>query len=124
VPRVELDLVEDLDLPHLPEVSAVLDQVLSLQPTEVVIDLSECRHIDAAAIGLLLDVRRRLNRRGAVLVVRAPHPRIRRILDTADLGETPRTGAPPPPPWPARRGVLPRQVPAARGQARVTPATS
>lgn len=124
MPRVELDLVEDLDLARLSEVSAVLDRVLSLQPTEVVIDLSECRHIDAAAIGLLLDVRRRLSRRGGVLVVRAPHPRIRRILDTAELGETPQVVAPPPPPWQPRSGILRRQAPAARGQARVTPAAS
>ncbi|MFU8850872.1 STAS domain-containing protein [Micromonospora sp. SL1-18] len=83
VPRIELDVTSELDLPRLPEVGAVLDRILSLHPGEVVIDLSECRHLDAAAIGLLLDVQRRLARRGGVLTLRDPHPRIRRILDTA-----------------------------------------
>ncbi|MEU8262576.1 STAS domain-containing protein [Micromonospora sp. NPDC048999] len=83
VPRVELDITSELDLARLSEVGVVLDRILSLQPGEVVIDLSECRHLDAAAIGLLLDVQRRLARRGSVLTLRDPHPRIRRILDTA-----------------------------------------
>ncbi|MEU2611034.1 STAS domain-containing protein [Micromonospora sp. NPDC007271] len=83
VPRVELDITAELDLPRLPEVGTVLDRVLALQPAEVVIDLSECRHLDPAAIGLLLDVERRLARRGGVLTLRDPHPRIRRILDSA-----------------------------------------
>ncbi|WP_374628116.1 STAS domain-containing protein [Micromonospora sp. A3M-1-15] len=39
------------------------------------IDLSECRHVDAAAIGLLLNVQRRLSRGGGVLIVRAMSPR-------------------------------------------------
>jgi anti-anti-sigma factor len=89
VPRVELDITSELDLSRLSEVGVVLDRILSLQPGEVVIDLSECRHLDAAAIGLLLDVQRRLARRGAVLTLRDPHPRIRRILDTA-RGDQPR----------------------------------
>ncbi|MFJ8577858.1 STAS domain-containing protein [Micromonospora sp. NPDC093277] len=83
VPRVELDITTELDLRRLSDVGAVLDRVLSLQPEEVVIDLSGCRHLDAAAIGLLLDVQRRLTRRGGALTLRNPHPRIRRILDTA-----------------------------------------
>ncbi|MEU3453506.1 STAS domain-containing protein [Micromonospora sp. NPDC006766] len=83
VPRVELDITSELALSRLSEVGAVLDRILSLQPGEVVIDLSECRHLDAAAIGLLLDAQRRMTRRGGVLTLRDPHPRIRRILDTA-----------------------------------------
>ncbi len=83
VPRVELDITTALDLSRLSEVGVILDRILSLQPGEVVIDLSECRHLDAAAIGLLLDAQRRLARRGGVLTLRDPHPRIRRILDTA-----------------------------------------
>ena len=122
VPRVELDITEELDLPHLSEVGAVLDRVLSLQPMEVVIDLSECRHIDAAAIGLLLDVQRRLSRRGGVLALRDPHPRIRRILDTAHLDGALRVVAAPPPPRPPGDGALPGPLGTVRGRARVASA--
>ncbi|MEV0154224.1 STAS domain-containing protein [Micromonospora sp. NPDC050686] len=86
VPLVELEITDELDLAHLREVAGVLDAVLTLRPREVVIDLSGCGHIDAASIGLLLDVRRRLARHGAGLTVRNPHRRVRRILDTARAG--------------------------------------
>ncbi|MGC1215752.1 MAG: STAS domain-containing protein [Micromonospora sp.] len=87
VPLVEIEITEELDLPRLAEVGAVLDRILSLHPREVVIDLAECRHIDAGAIGLLLDVHRRMTRRQGVLSLRSPNPRIRRILETARLDQ-------------------------------------
>ncbi|MEG3633531.1 STAS domain-containing protein [Micromonospora palythoicola] len=86
VPLVEVSITE-FDLSCLPETGAVLDQLLALRPGQVVIDLAGCRHIDAAAIGLLLDVHRRMVRAGGVLAVRNPNPRITRILQTARLDQ-------------------------------------
>ncbi|GIJ23656.1 STAS domain-containing protein [Micromonospora lutea] len=86
VPLVEVSITE-FDLACLPETGAVLDQLLALRPQQVVIDLAGCRHIDAAAIGLLLDVHRRMIRSGGVLAVRNPNPRITRILQTARLDQ-------------------------------------
>ncbi|GIJ41710.1 hypothetical protein Vwe01_50350 [Micromonospora andamanensis] len=86
VPLVEVSITE-FDLACLPETGAVLDQLLALHPQQVVIDLAGCRHIDAAAIGLLLDVHRRMIRSGGVLAVRNPNPRITRILQTARLDQ-------------------------------------
>ncbi|MFF5175208.1 STAS domain-containing protein [Micromonospora sp. NPDC000089] len=82
-PVVEVCVTEELDLAYLPEAAAVFDRLLSLRPVHLVVDLSACPHVDAAGIGLLLDVHRRLARRGAVLSVRDPNPRIRRILRAA-----------------------------------------
>jgi anti-anti-sigma factor len=84
VPLVEICLTE-FDLACLPETGAVFDRLLALHPGQIVVDLSGCRHIDAAAIGLLLDTHRRMVRAGAVLTLRDPNPRIRRILATAHL---------------------------------------
>ncbi len=86
VPLVEVAITE-FDLACLRETGAVFDQLLTLHPEQVVIDLSGCRHIDAAAIGLLLDVHRRMVRAGGVLSVRNPNPRITRILQTARLDQ-------------------------------------
>ncbi|WP_308042391.1 STAS domain-containing protein [Micromonospora sp. PLK6-60] len=86
VPLVELEITDELDLAQLRDVAGVLDSVLSLRPREVVFDLSGCGHIDAASIGFLLDVRRRLARHGAVLTLRNPDRRVRRILDSTGLG--------------------------------------
>ncbi|SBT41878.1 STAS domain-containing protein [Micromonospora auratinigra] len=112
VPLVELEITDELDRAGLSEVAVVLDRILALGPREVTIDLAGCRSVDAAAVALLLDVHRRLLRQGAALTVRDPHPRIRRILDTARLGETVPIvpGGPRPPAGPAR------------GRARVVPA--
>ncbi|MFI6784679.1 STAS domain-containing protein [Micromonospora sp. NPDC050276] len=79
--------ITEFDLACLPATGAVFDQLLALHPAQVVVDLSGCRHIDAAAIGLLLDVHRRLARADGILTVRNPNPRIRRILHTARLDQ-------------------------------------
>ncbi|MEV1155957.1 STAS domain-containing protein [Micromonospora chokoriensis] len=86
LPLAEVCITE-FDLACLPATGAVFDQLLALHPEQVVVDLSGCRHIDAAAIGLLLDVHRRLARADGVLTVRNPNPRIRRILHTARLDQ-------------------------------------
>ncbi|WP_433532784.1 STAS domain-containing protein [Micromonospora sp. CA-263727] len=86
VPLVEVAITE-FDLACLPETGVVFDQLLTLHPQQVVIDLSGCRHVDAAAIGLLLDVHRRMVRAGGVLSVRNPNPRIARILQAARLDQ-------------------------------------
>ncbi|MET7704959.1 STAS domain-containing protein [Micromonospora sp. NPDC005413] len=90
-PQYTLPLVEvrvtELDLVCLPEVGAVFDRLLPLRPAQVVVDLSDCQHLDAAAIGLLLDVHRRLARADAVLTVRNPNTRVRRILHIARLDQ-------------------------------------
>lgn len=77
----------EFDLACLSATGAVFDRLLALHPAQVVVDLSGCRHIDAAAIGLLLDVHRRLTRADAVLTVRDPNPRIWRILQSARLDQ-------------------------------------
>ncbi|MCZ7422912.1 MULTISPECIES: STAS domain-containing protein [unclassified Micromonospora] len=136
VPLVEVSITE-FDLSCLPETGAVLDQLLALRPGQVVIDLAGCRHIDAAAIGLLLDVHRRMVRAGGVLAVRNPNPRITRILQTARLDQilpvhtdagaapapvaeaiTAAPGVPPADGAPAPGGTVPRA--AAYGRAAVT----
>lgn len=86
LPLVEVRVTE-LDLACLPEVGAVFDRLLALRPAQVVLDLSDCQHLDAAAIGLLLDVHRRLTRADAALTVRHPSPRARRILHITRLDQ-------------------------------------
>lgn len=66
--------IDTFDLAGLPETGVVFDRLLALRPGRVVVDLSRCRHIDAAAIGLLLDVHRRLVRADGVLTIRNPNP--------------------------------------------------
>ncbi|MGS2616776.1 STAS domain-containing protein [Micromonospora sp. LZ34] len=100
VPLIEVALSTELDRAGLSVTGLAFDRVLALSPGHVVVDLAGCRHIDAAGIGLLLDVHRRLARRQAVLSLRDPNPRIQRILQTARLDQVlpvTATGQPAPP---------------------------
>ncbi|SCF13012.1 anti-anti-sigma factor [Micromonospora coriariae] len=125
-PPCALHLVEvgvtELDLACLPAAGAVFDRLLALSPAQVVVDLSGCRHIDAAAIGLLLDVHRRLARGAGALTIRNPNPRIRRILHTARLDQVLPIVTDPPPDAPATGQEPTSAQPAlvAHGRASVT----
>lgn len=79
----EIVVTEPLDLAGVKEVGAVLDRVIDLRPERLVIDISACRHVDAAGIGLLLDAHRRMWRQGGRLTLRSPSPRIRRLLQVS-----------------------------------------
>ncbi|WP_308290781.1 STAS domain-containing protein [Micromonospora sp. RL09-050-HVF-A] len=83
VPLVEVCVTDDLDLAALARSREVFDRLVALRPAHVVVDLSECRHLDAAAVGLLLDVHRELTRHGGVLTLRDPSPRALRVLSAA-----------------------------------------
>ncbi|GAA4466244.1 STAS domain-containing protein [Phytohabitans houttuyneae] len=83
VPVVEVYVTQRLDVACLPAVRPVLDAALRLRPDRLVLDVAGCATIDAAGIGLLLDVHRDLWRSGARLMLRGPTPRLRRVLRIA-----------------------------------------
>jgi anti-anti-sigma factor len=83
VPRVEVVVVEAFDAESLPRLGALLNDALALKPDELVIDLAGCPLVDAAAIGLLLDIHRRALRTGGSLTLRSPSLRLRRNLRLA-----------------------------------------
>jgi anti-anti-sigma factor len=86
-PLVEVAIAAGLDMAGLPAVRAVLDAAIRLRPDMLVIDLAGCSGIDAAAIGLLLDVHWDLLRAGAPLTLRGPTPRLQRILAIARVDQ-------------------------------------
>jgi anti-anti-sigma factor len=83
VSLVELAITDRLELATLPLVNRRLDEVLSLRPQHLVMDLARCPFIDAAAIGLLLDVHRRMWLMDGRLTLRAPATRLLRIFHAA-----------------------------------------
>jgi len=80
VPVLEIYLTDRLDRASLAPVQAALDTAVRLRPDRLVVDMAGCVGIDAAGVALLLDVHRQLLRVGAGLTLRAPSPRLRRIL--------------------------------------------
>ncbi|MEJ3746974.1 STAS domain-containing protein, partial [Actinomycetes bacterium KLBMP 9797] len=85
VPLVEVSVDGDLDLAAVPQLRRVLDGALTLRPAHLVLNLASCPGIDAAGIGLLLDVHRELWRAGARLTLHAPTARLRRVLGIAHV---------------------------------------
>ena len=80
---VEVTIAHGLERSAVPALSVQLDKIVALRPERLVIDLTDCPFIDAAAIGLLLDVHRRLWLLDGLLSLRSPTPRLRRILHAA-----------------------------------------
>ncbi|MFI7427649.1 STAS domain-containing protein [Micromonospora sp. NPDC049836] len=122
MPPVDIEIIEEPDLPLLPESGAAGDRVRPRSNGRV-IDLSECRHVDAAAIGLLLAVQRRFTRRGDVFTVRAPHAQIRRLLGTAHPGRPAEVVASPAPAAQPSHDNTGLAVGPARGNAPASPTT-
>jgi anti-anti-sigma factor len=80
IPVVEVVVVEGLDSAAVPRLAQLLDEALAMSPDRLILDLSGCPTIDAAAIGLLLKVHRRACQAGGQLTLRSPSARLRRNL--------------------------------------------
>lgn len=83
VPLIEVRITGPLDMTATQAIRTTLDTAVALNPQRLVLDLADCPLIDAAAIGLLLDMHRHLWRSGATLTLRSPTARLRHILRIA-----------------------------------------
>lgn len=83
VPLIEVRITGPLDMTATQAIRTTLDTAVALNTQHLVLDLADCPVIDAAAIGLLLDIHRRLWRSGATLTLRSPTARLRHILRIA-----------------------------------------
>ena len=81
---VLVHLAGELDLHNAPEVRQALDKVLARKPEQLIVDLAEVVFVDSAAVGVLIDARRRLQKRDGFLVA-APGVEIRRALEVSGL---------------------------------------
>ena len=84
-PLVEIVVTEELDARSEPRVRALLEDALTMHPEQLVVDLASYPFIDAIAIGMLLDIHRRVWTSGGRLTLRAPSPRVRRTLQIAHV---------------------------------------
>ncbi|MFG2041209.1 STAS domain-containing protein [Dactylosporangium sp. NPDC048998] len=82
-PTVEVVITEELDASSVPRFTALLNEAADMRPEHLVVDLAQCPFIDASAIGMLLDVHRRMWTAGGRLTLRSPGPRVARTLQLA-----------------------------------------
>ncbi|MCA2219020.1 STAS domain-containing protein [Jidongwangia harbinensis] len=64
-----------------------LAEALAAQPKRLIIDLSACPRMDAAAIVLLLRAHRQMVCADGTLVLRRPKPRVRRLLSLGRIDQ-------------------------------------
>ena len=74
-----------LDLSTLARVSEQLDEAMAARPSRLVVDLSGCSFVDAAALAMLLEAHRRTSRSGGVLTLCGCSPRVLRLLSLTGL---------------------------------------
>ena len=78
----------ELDLLTAPKLAADIGELLRDQPADVVLYLGETQFIDSAGLAILLNVQRRLERRGRQLRVICDDGPVRRVIEFARLEET------------------------------------
>jgi anti-anti-sigma factor len=82
---VVVDVHGDLDRKALPHLVEQLDNALSAQPAQVVVDLEDCSFVDATSLAALVDTHRRVRREGGVLTLAHCSPRVLRLLTLTGL---------------------------------------
>ena len=80
---VEVLVTDPLDTGAVPRVRALLDDAAALRPADLVVDMTACAYVDAAGIGVLLDVHRRVWSDGGRLTLRGLSPKVARTLQLA-----------------------------------------
>jgi anti-anti-sigma factor len=80
---IEIVVSEELDAAAVPRVAALLHEAADLHPRHLVVDLAACPFVDATAIGMLLEVHRRVWTDGGRLTLRGPGERVLRTLRLA-----------------------------------------
>ena len=87
IPVVEVQVLGDLCGPALPSFEASVAEALTVRPAVLIVDLGRSPLIDAAGIGLLLDLHRQMRRRDSRLAVREPTEQVRRLLRLARVDQ-------------------------------------
>jgi anti-anti-sigma factor len=84
--RVVVELGAECDTSTLAELNELLREVVAAQPREVVVDLARASFVDSLTLGSLSAAAKRVRTRGGALrVVRAVAPEVRRAFEITGL---------------------------------------
>ena len=85
---ITVAVVGELDLLTAPKLAARIVGLLRRQPADVIVDLGQTAFIDSAGLAILLNVQRRVERKGKRLQVVCDEGPVRRVIELARLEET------------------------------------
>lgn len=75
----------EVDMSNAEFLAASLRPVLAAEPLRIVIDLSDVSFLAAAGLHVLLHLRREAEQQASGLVLRAPSPAVRRVIDITGM---------------------------------------
>lgn len=75
----------EIDLRSAPGFHAQLQEAVEAAPQRLILDLSAVRYMDSAAVGAVVDIKRRLDRAKKSLVLVGLQPRVRSIFEITKL---------------------------------------
>lgn len=82
---VVIQVSGEVNLRSSPQLLTALRELAERGPRRLVIDLHGVSYMDSSGLGSLVDVKRRLERRGGRLTLAALQPRVRSVLEIAQL---------------------------------------
>ena len=94
--QVAICLTGELDLAAEQTLPGVVSAAVEAGATSVVLDLREISFVDSRGLGLLLVTSRQLVDSGASLLLRAPSPSVRQLLELSRLDDVLPIEGPPP----------------------------
>ncbi len=90
----EIVVVGEIDMATSSTLRAYIDGVIVLERGDIVLDLSGVGFMDSTGLGVIVKAARDLEAKGFELVLRAPSPRVRRVLQITGIGRLIRVQAP------------------------------
>jgi len=78
-------LVGELDMDSAPVLGAMLDDVITAGPPEVVLEMSGLGFLDSTGLGVLIRAHKRMSAGGRRLVLRSPGPEPLKVLEITGL---------------------------------------
>jgi anti-sigma B factor antagonist len=77
----------ELDIYTAPALRDLLQNVISEGAQDLLLDLTDMAFIDSTGLGVIVGALKRVRERGGNLVLRAPTPAVRKVLDITGLSE-------------------------------------
>jgi anti-sigma B factor antagonist len=82
-----VQLKGDVDLRTSPDLRENLLQLIKQRPERLILDLAGVGYMDSSGVGTMVELKRRIERRGGELVLAGLQPRVRSLLEITRLDQ-------------------------------------
>ena len=82
-----IELAGEVDMRSAPALRDELLEVVAEAPRKLILDLSEVPYIDSSGVGTIVELKRRVEKSGAKIVLVGLQPRVRSVFEITRLGD-------------------------------------